>query len=529
MDATSDLKKLATSVIENPDLINNLDNDQLIELGKYLNPAGNVISEKHSFINVSLINTRDEYIKKLLMTALVGYVYRTAKEYEPEDELAACDKKYADLLDRMKRGGAAEEEIAEVGKQQLAEHKLIVDTCRKLVTKFLDRNFQYNPDRHILSAHSVDAATDDPERNDARIKEICKQAELAPAVESKLSSKVPATYNYLRENLMAAYQEILSAQEAIKAATNTMLDPTIDIADKKSILLKKYMALNKITADMKKLVDPISAADTVEACRVEPPKDVFHHFQRYYANHFEQLRDITRVFYAEKPDLEFAVIYYDTYKTEAEAIEARNQQLNDLKFEVSTISNQGTTLLGPFKENRSRVDYYNKHTEVLKRMHEQLELDHKLGKDLMEKKVKNQKKKNIAEAGPDDKGITQYAQAINTIQEFGAKKVISKEEMEKLEAAQKVREDFEVPDNAIQVDVFYPKEDSSGEITVNKTKFYTQAEAPLHLQENSEYIEKYQPKRADDTTMKTAYTTKTIISRDGEKKILVPKEKDEAN
>ena len=111
------------------------------------------------------------------------------------------------------------------------------------------------------------------------------------------------------------------------------------------------------------------------------------------------------------------------------------------------------------------------------------------------------------------------------MQELGAKKVLSREEKDKLAAALAEKEDAEVPDDAIQVDMFFPTEEN-GQQVMKKTKFYTQAEAPLHLQEGSQYHEQYQPKRDEEESLTEAYRKKTIVDRNGKKhELMVPAEK----
>jgi hypothetical protein len=178
---------------------------------------------------------------------------------------------------------------------------------------------------------------------------------------------------------------------------------------------------------------------------------------------------------------------------------------------VLTVKNSGITLVGPFKENRERVDYYNKHTEILKRMDEQREQDHKLGQDLVGKKSADQKKKSVAEMGPDDKGIAAYIDVSNTVRELGAKKSMTRKEQEKYYEALREKEAAEVPDDAIAVEVFIPEADG-----LRKSIFYTQTEAPLHLQENSEFAEKYQPNRGNEPLDK-ALVEKTVVNRHGQK------------
>jgi hypothetical protein len=205
------------------------------------------------------------------------------------------------------------------------------------------------------------------------------------------------------------------------------------------------------------------------------------------------------------------------------AAQYRKQHEAEFRAEVLTLENTGVSLIGPFKENRNRVEFYNKNVEIMKRMMEQMEKDHKLGKDLMEKQVKQKKRENIARDGPDAPGLREYSRAMNTMAELGAKKVLTREEQDKLNEARAVKEDAEVPADAIQIDMFVPSTDEDGEAKLTRRKMYTQAEAPLHLQEGSKYHEQYQPKRDEGSSLVESYATKTIISKTGEKReIKVP-------
>lgn len=431
---------------------------------------------------------------------------------------------------QKKLKGASADEAEKLRKDHDEYVEKLKKTAQGIVKRFLARHFRFNPDHHLRTAHTENAK--DPERvsKDVALKKLAEASERAKTIDSKLSASPSKTYEYLRSNLLATYQSAVKATETLKATLSVLLDPAVSTDDKQGILLKKYRALSDICSDMKKIVEPIAAAETVEAWTVNPPVDVFHQFNRYVTNHYEQLREAVTALYDEKPDFEYAVIYYNSFKTPDAAREHRVQHENDFRTEVLTIENSGVTMLGPFKENRGRIDFYNKNTEIMKRMMDQIELDHKLGKDLMEKVVKKKKKQNIEESGPDAPRLAEYSRAVSTVQELGAKQILTKEEKEKLAAAAAVKEDFEVPENAIQVDMFCPVEDKDGELKLQKTKFYTQAEAPLHLQEGSPYHTKYQPKRTDNEgSLEQQYRRKVLIGKDGSKKeIMVPiDEKDE--
>ena len=517
------LRELTEMVTNNPEVVHDLSPEETIELQKYLNPNMNIATENKTYANLSIVNWTEEYMRKLLMTSLIGYLYRLQTEYEPEEEIEASRLNMEESLKQIQDPDSPAGKTAR--KNIMSEHakhsELLRKTARRLILKFLNRNFNFNPDNHLRGAQSENKA--DPERKpkaDA-IREACAIATRANTIDTKLSNNPEKTYQYLRMNLLKTYQTTVECTQTLRQVIGVILDPDASLADKQGILMKKYKFLVGVCTDMKKIVEPLSTADTLSAWQVDPPVDVFHQFNRYMTNHYEQLREVCAALYNEKPDIEYSVIFYRAFDSAEAAANHRNQHESGFRAEVLTIENVGVTLIGPFKENRGRVQFYNKNVEVMKRMMEQMETDHKLGKDLMEKKVKKQKKRNIQQDGPDAAGLRDYSKAMNIIQDLGAKKVLTREEQDILNTAKAVRDDAEVPEDAIQVDLFFPKTNADGEVELSKTKFYTAAEAPLHLEsEDSEYAGKYQPKRDESVPMAEAYETKTIISKTGEKKTI---------
>jgi len=478
----SNIQKLLKNLIDDPDTAEELTTEQLMEVRQHLNPMKNVVSTKKSYANVSIIDMKEKCQQQLLMIGIIGYLYRLAFEYNPQD-VDEEDEKFSRKTKNMNRDSA---EYKVLFKENEAKKKQIVDISRKIVKRFLDRNFDYNPDLHLRGSHS------DNENDPDRIKKTCFVKNDVNAIsENESNSLSENTLKVAQDNILNAYQSTTLIMETMKGALNTILDPVLDIDDKRGILLKKYKTMSEYHANLKSIAEPIATNGIKYAITVNPPDDVFHHFRRYFNNHYEQIRDIRVAFYNEKIDIEKAILYYDSFPSEDAAKTYCKQHENEFSNDVFTISNNGVTLLGPFKENRQRVDFYNKNTEVIKRMMDQCEQDHKLGKDLMEKQVKNQKKKNIALEGPDNAGLAKYANAVSTIQELGAKKVLNPEEMKKLEEAKVAKDLANLPDDAIQFDVFYPKE-KDGETVLEKKRVYTQAEAPLHMEEGSPYVNKYQ-------------------------------------
>src|ERR1700742_3402269 len=87
------LKELSQKIAADPELVCDLRAEESIELRKYLNPLGNIVSAKKTYVNMGLVNWKEKYLRRLHMTALVGYLYSTLEEYE-DDGADELDEKF---------------------------------------------------------------------------------------------------------------------------------------------------------------------------------------------------------------------------------------------------------------------------------------------------------------------------------------------------------------------------------------------------------------------------------------------------
>jgi len=471
---TDELKNLAREIIENPlETLENLDEDKLVEIKKYINPIGTVVASKKTSVVMSTFNMNESYRKKMLTTSLIAYMFRLLEEYEPIDQL---EKEKAWQKSKHNKAKKTQEEHE-------ARLALITDTSRDIIRAFLKRNLQYDADRHVREAHKADAVKAD----------IAKHREDAKKLDDTLSAKPESLYKFMRTGIMSAQATMQSAADTLREINLTLLDNSLDRADKETLLVRAQMKLEKINTEFLKVSEPLAKADVASAWEVVPPADIYHHFDRYVHNHYEQLREITDAVYNERADVDDIIIIYDAFSGPMRNEEAKEfiaQHESDFKQEPIIVENSGITLLGPFKQNRDKINYLGKNTQLLGDMVEQCEKDHKLGKDLIEKKVKAKKMQNITEMGPDADGLANYRDAVNTVDRLGVKKGLTQKEQEEYANSLRIKEDMEVPDGAIQADVFYVEGDK-----MKKTKLYTQAEAPLHLVKGSPFMDKYQPKK----------------------------------
>lgn len=263
-----------------------------------------------------------------------------------------------------------------------------------------------------------------------------------------------------------------------------------------------------------------------------PPQDTFHRWNYFTEVNYEELRTITETLYPERPDLDWAIAIWNTFKgTEAEVDEQFKSYCqkhhDELPSSIKAIEIGKWCFLADFKENRKNIQFYNKNTEVIKRIIDRHTEDKKIGMELMRNRLRQEKAKNIKEYGPDAPGLKLYKNTMASegkdLVSKGVERVISPEEMKRLEKARgniqaakelevleenekmvkqyeeimsfrqltsdekdkydtcqqyitKAKEMLSVPDDAIQVDVF-TTDTKTGEFV--KTHFYTKSEEAL--------------------------------------------------
>lgn len=500
---SEDWRSLLKDALEDDSKLDDIPEDVLNEAIKKANPYGQIIPAEKSYINVSLINLRDEYFRKLHMTSLVAFLYQLSDEYEPADMEFTPSQ-----LDDMK-----EADIEKYNKEHAENRK-------KIIKQFLNRNFNYNPYFHIDAAQTGNSS--DPERQ-PKEKMLTRETPTSESLKEY-------TNNFNIQTAKELYQQTVELRDNLKKANNLINDLSEnfmqlgifgnEVSEKITTLagdnvetLKKLSELQAGCAGLVNAASEISSIrdimdkrayhisqlakrqdairkkceiDVRAAYEADPPKNVFFNWDRFLTNNYEEIREATMHLYHTKPDLEYAILYHDHFDSSESAKDYRKRWESKFTTGVHEIENGNWTLLGPFKENRDRIDFYNKNTEILKLMFEQMEKDHEIGKQLLKDKISKKKRRNIREVGPDDKGLEAYKSTMSNIEALGAKEVLTREDKEKMaelqKEADKEKESLEVPEDAIQVDVF--TSDSKGGF--KKDKIYTKAEAPKFMEENIE-------------------------------------------
>jgi len=382
------------------------------------------------------------------MTSLIGFLYRQCDEYElddgeppcPLDDYNAFMTKYSQATDAAKESrtwldnfwvtckenNSTEETLTPEQKAERLGHMRALDRGvgfkkRLVVRKFLDDLFQFNPDKHVRSAYCSNPL--DPER-------------VEPAQMKK--NNTPKTKKIIGKS---------GAVMTIEKKEEVDVDDVEEAEEKRS---------------NSKFVKHI------------PPADIFHRWTYYTDSNYEEVRTAVQDLYVEKPDLEFAVNPYGQFDSQEESEKFVQKHKNEVIADILTLHNSKWNLTGSFKENRDRINFYNEKTEVIEQIFKQLEQDKKLGADLMRKRVKRKKKKNVEESGPEPEKFRQYRKDNPSgFENMGAEDLSNKDSSADTDVSFKVHE--ECPYDAIQVDVFDMRK---GGQVVNKSEFFSESEDP---------------------------------------------------
>lgn len=422
----TDFDELLELVKVDADLVNDLTDEQVTEMRKRLNPYGRTIEGGGTFTCLSALNLSEAYMKRFLMTSLIGFLYRACDEYELDEGEPVCHmddydefmRKYESALSDARESETwlkehtEEDDSLEFKATKLNHHRRVERGKgygrRLVVRQFLDGMFEFNPDKHVRSAYSDNPL--DPERvTPAQIK---------------------------RKN--------------------------------KKVIVGKSGSTMEVERANSELVKHI------------PPADTFHRYSTYIDNNYEEIRGAVTDLYCEKPDLEFAINPYNQFENQEDAEKFVKKHQNEVIADILTLHNSKWNLCGSFKKNRERVNFYNERTAVLEEIFKTAEQDKKLGADMMRKRVARKKDKNVKESGPDPEAFKQYKKDHPSgFESMGAENVLGEQKRDTTEDEVTFKVHEECPYDAVQVDVF---DFRKGGQEVTKSEFFTQAEDPVSLE-----------------------------------------------
>jgi hypothetical protein len=418
-------------------LLDELDNDSLaamsdeevLNLRKQLNPYGRTIEGSNKILTYSYTDLQFEYTKKLITTTMIGYLNRMCDEWRVPDGIPIIP-----VYDYVKDPSKLDEfentlQDASFMRKKLDENKATMQK-RVIIKEFLEDMFQYNPDLHVRSAYKPNIKDD--ERN-------VLDTPAAQLAIYELKRKDP---DFKEAMILYEREKLIREKKDVADVSDTTNDSTTNDTSHEKIVSKIVKCVTEML----------------------PPTDIFHRFQYYYDSNYEELRDIVSDLYCDKPCFETAINPYDWHDNEEDAEKFISKHRDEVISTIFKAHSGKWNIFSPYKKVRESMKYFNKKTAVLEEIAKQIESDAKMGSELMRKRIKIKKKKNIDEEGPDDEAFIKWKSQNSKLKEMGAESIKPSE-----------YENQDEIDDALEVPVFRI---SNGGTKMEKTMFYTESVAP---------------------------------------------------
>ncbi len=435
-DFKSSIDDIMKELETNPDKINDVSDDQLIEIEKRLNPYGATIYGPEKYTCISFTNLREKYMTKLLTTGLIGFTYQMNKEYTIED---------VDLKTKINKKDFIKEIVhPDANNKQILDNLYNVNYANLKEKLLKDKNIDRPLDILLSEDEEMDLT------NKAK---LLVEKELAPKKELDNEAFIKHKEELINE-------QSKDEQEVIERFLNKLFKYDPELHSKPSVNLNH--------SDSER-------TEQNEFTQVQPPNDTYGRFQYYYDVNYEKLRNAVMYLYGDKPDLEVAINVFDSFDSIEECNSYIEKNRENVICNLLNLTNYKWNLLGSFSKNRERVTFYNKNTAILENILKQQEDDAKMGKALLNDRVRKRKTKNIREYGKDHPNFLRYKKENPTgIIEMTDDKIVVEEEEEVSETGAKLDADG-TPEDCIEIGVTSINLKTN---TVNTGKIYTKAKSP---------------------------------------------------
>jgi hypothetical protein len=465
------LENLIQDLETDPEIIEKLTEDEITEVRKYINPYGRTIgSENKSYTCLSYTNMTKEYLTKLLTTTMVGFVYRMCDEYEILDEELTTEIKDADFMEEVKNPDHSDQQFL-----KNKEEKYYTDIKYQYILDHNLNNTENVEKRDILK--SVVLSEDDELAVSTLVKQEMDEF-LKPSYVLNCVKKTEFIDKMILEQ--SKYEQTI-----IKRFLNKVFEYNPDLhtqsvyhENKSDIERHPLKPVSREEKDMTKDL----TMEQVLHTKI-PPNDTFLRFSYYYDVNFEQMQEVVKDIYCVKPDIDIMINVFDKFENLEETEHFVKKHKNEVITDILTLTNNSWNVIGPYQQNRERINFYNDNTAILESIFKQQEEDAKLGAELMKSRVKKKKVRNTRYMGKDDPKFKDYIKNNpSNVSAMGGIKV-NEDEEEKYE----IVEEYEIADTGALIDAEGIPEDSLkiGVTSVNaktgavsSTDIYTKAQDP---------------------------------------------------
>jgi len=427
--------------------------DNIIDVRNTANPYSSTVREKDKNLLLLMFTPMaKDYMIKLLTTSMIAYLFRANDERDVPDGVPVVSVydyiRDQSLLDDPR---PVDDKIP-VSVDMLEDYAL----ARRLmagkmeVARFLESLFQYNPDVHVRSSYSPNGK--DPERTPV----VTASSKLAVYMRKKELEKEKTKMTRLKQEQINVAEEkkqlIAAAPESMEKTevkevicklrskdgsgfklvkrrvrcTKKDYDEYMAAKEKRWVSAKEEKAVTKyqddmVSSDAERVValhrcKDVTLQDTVR--NILPPADFFHRFGYYMESNYEELLAATQDIYADKPDMDYAINPIRFVKDENDARKYRRKVEGEINWPILSVEQGNWSLLGPYKKNRDRLDFYGSNMQLFEEMFKQKETDRDIGAKLMKNKKRRKRRENRKKEGPIPAGVEKAGKILGTLDKY---------------------------------------------------------------------------------------------------------------
>lgn len=464
LDNPTLVNQLLAEINADPSILDQLPDDQLLRVQKLVSPFGTV--PESSMIDrwtcMSFVNMSQEYMKKLLITTTIGYLYRRCDEY---------GRKFKDTVDYLDDMAAAEMRVIKNQSRLVELEGLIIAAIKE---------------RDVLVAR---IAQDTPVEEDNQILYNARKTEMVEAKILELRDFASGLIK-AKDDLRLKNKEILNLEEEMDA---------IQGFGKRFIIrqfLDEQFRFNPDKHVRSSYVGSNTKANCINSTYIDkftPPDDTFHNLQYYMDSNYEELRGVTNRIYRTTPSLEVALLPYADFGSEVEANAFVDRNKDGVIADIRTLKYGKWNFVEAFKANRDKVEAYR--GTVVEDILNQIRDDTKIGAELVKNKATRRARETLKELGPAPKAVQKYMAEHAPADDTNLVKTETKEDEAKriYEEHQEAKRSYEcallkeaeanpAPHDAVRVNVYTMR---AGGATTDTSHILTKAAAPSTQQMQS--------------------------------------------
>lgn len=484
-DFKINIRSFVNQLKTNPELINELDDDEINILYEYRNPYVKKLplgSKNDNIYNcMSFTNSPDKWYEKLHTTTMVGFLYRRLFEYEVDEEDLTQDIDNKMFLEEHVPNTMDNFDIFkqkhynEIKYQVLKEHHGFMLSSRESTEEI-------DPEEKVKQENSIyeyDLSLDDSVLLDEQLTKYVQDTYYKPVVKlnrEKRSNYIDALVQNQSEEERVVIERFLNSIFKFNPDKHVRQSYSYEPNENKYENYKETV-LAPISKDIEKDLENIK--------QHIPSDNVFYNYNQYYEHAYEIMRTATEQIYKLNPLIELAFNIYAQFKTPEECKEFVEKYQHLVKNDITVVQNNSWRLvLNGFAENKKVNEIVDKQNIFLQNMLKQHEKDTKIKEEILNKQVELKKTKNVRRMGKKENAMKDYeglddgymkrsgATALNMDTENINSEIDDIEEQLVSEYGVPLDEDG-IPEDCIAVEVFHA---NPGKNTFETSRIFTQAE-----------------------------------------------------